>query len=193
MAEREAIVPGTMLLLRNWKRLPVKWEELEETMALMTEPVVRFLAEMEATLPVVIPAAILKMVPEVKAELEALILKTLPVVRPLAEMEARLVVAKVLFTNSKELDIEALEAVKRFKPVMFWLLPVTRPPNVKALIVKVPARVWMVPPALKLIWLPEVPREMLPLETERPEVAWTPLETSRPPLKELEAVPYERS
>ena len=71
-------------------------------------------------------------------------------------------------------------------------MAVKRPPNVKALIVRVPDKAWMVPPALKLIWLPAVPREILPLETLKPVVAWRPLDNSREPEKELEPVPAEK-
>ena len=83
------------------KMLPVKEAEGRVEM-LKTLPVVRLKAEMEATVPVVIPALILKMlalvIPDAEAIMlktrpvviwaEAITLKTLPVVRPLAEIEA---------------------------------------------------------------------------------------------------------
>ena len=51
-------------------------------------PLVKPLAEMEAMLPVVIPAMMLKMLPVTPAEPEATRLKRLPLVKAVAEMEA---------------------------------------------------------------------------------------------------------
>jgi len=68
---------------------------------------------------------------------------------------------------------------------MSWLVAVKAPPNEWALIVRVPARVWRVPPFTKLILLPEVPTEMSPLLT------WRPVPRFKLPVNELEDAPVE--
>jgi hypothetical protein len=53
--------------------------------------------------------------------------------------------------NSKLLEVLALVAVSRPTPVMLLPPAVKRPPNVKALIVRVLERAWIVPLEAKLI------------------------------------------
>ena len=76
-------------------------------------------------------------------------------IRPEAKVVVPLIVVLppilALFVNSKLLETEALVLVRRPMPVMLLELAVKRPPNVKALMVKVPARDWIVPLEPKLI------------------------------------------
>lgn len=161
--ELEAVAP-------DWTKRP---ETEAKPASSKLPPILSEATRVERPKPVLV-FKILKAVAAVEEEATR-IKKAEPVVKPVAEIEATLLVVTELLVISKVPEWEALVLERLIKPVMFLELPVISPPNVKALMVRVPALYAV----MVLVRRPEVPVKM---------VARKPLDKSKLPEKELEPV-----